>query len=86
MILPSIWFLTPSGLTVPLDPRHAGRSVSAVPTVLAAASYLRKAHVDLLVIQGLLGHESVATTEIYPRVSAARQRQAIQALEGGNRA
>jgi integrase len=54
-----------------------------VPTVLAAASYLRKAHVDLLVIQGLLGHESVATTEIYPRVSAARQRQAIQALEGG---
>ena len=42
--------------------------------------------VDLLVIQGLLGHESVATTEIYTRVSAARQRQAIQALEGRNRA
>ena len=37
-------------------------------------------------VEGLLGHESVATTEIYTRVSAARQRQAIQALEGGIRA
>jgi len=27
----------------------------------------------------------VATTEIYTRVSAARQRQAIQALESGKR-
>jgi site-specific recombinase XerD len=50
------------------------------------ATRLHELGVDLLVIQGLLGHESVATTEIYTRVSAARQRQAIQALEGGNRA
>jgi len=39
--------------------------------------------VDLLVIQGLLGHEWVATLEIYTRVSAVRQRQTIQALEAG---
>ena len=49
------------------------------------ATRLHELGVDLLVIQGLLGHESVATTEIYTRVSAARQRQAIQALEAGNR-
>jgi site-specific recombinase XerD len=48
------------------------------------ATRLHELGVDLLVIQGLLGHESVATTEIYTRVSAARQRQAIQALEGGS--
>ena len=46
------------------------------------ATRLHELGVDLLVIQGLLGHESVATTEIYTRVSSARQRQAIQALEG----
>jgi site-specific recombinase XerD len=45
------------------------------------ATRLHELGVDLLVIQGLLGHESVATTEIYTRVSASRQRQAIQALE-----
>ena len=48
------------------------------------ATRLHELGVDLLVIQGLLGHESVATTEIYTRVSATRQRQAIQALEGGS--
>ena len=50
------------------------------------ATRLHGLGVDLLVIQGLLGHESVATTEIYTRVGAARRRQAIQALEGGSRA
>src|SRR4030095_5369316 len=49
------------------------------------ATRLHELGVDLLVIQGLLGHESVATTEIYTRVSATRQRQAIQALEGAVR-
>ena len=48
------------------------------------ATRLHELGTDLLVIQGLLGHESVATTEIYTRVSAARQRQAIRALEGGS--
>ena len=50
------------------------------------ATRLHDLGVDLLVIQGLLGHESVATTEIYTRVSAARQRQAIRRLEGGSSA
>src|SRR5262245_12349609 len=39
------------------------------------ATRLHELGVDLLVIQGLLGHESVATTEIYTRVSAARFRR-----------
>jgi site-specific recombinase XerD len=49
------------------------------------ATRLHEFGVDLLVIQGLLGHELVTTAEVYTRVSAARQRQAIQALKGGNR-
>ena len=47
------------------------------------ATRLYECGVDLLVIQTLLGHESVATTEIYTRVSAVRQRQAVAALETG---
>jgi len=47
------------------------------------ATRLHELETDLLVIQEFLGHESVATTQIYTRVSAARQRQAIRRLEGG---
>jgi hypothetical protein len=32
-------------------------------------------------IRDLLGHESVATTEIYTHVSAARRRRVVQLLE-----
>ncbi len=35
--------------------------------------------VDLIIIRDLLGHSSVQTTEIYAKVSAARQRRAIEA-------
>jgi integrase/recombinase XerD len=47
------------------------------------ATRLHELGVDLPVIQGLLGHESVATTETYTRASAARERRAIQELVGG---
>jgi len=43
---------------------------------------LRELETDLLVIQEFLGHESVATTQIYTRVSVAEQLQAIRRLEG----
>ena len=36
---------------------------------------------DIRDIRDLLGHESVATTEIYTHVSAARQRRTVQLLE-----
>lgn len=35
--------------------------------------------VDLIIIRDLLGHSSVQTTEMYAKVSSARQRQAIEA-------
>jgi integrase len=37
---------------------------------------------DIRDIRDLLGHESVATTEIYTHVSAARRRRVVQLLEG----
>lgn len=41
------------------------------------------AGVDIRVIADLMGHESVATTQIYTAVSAERRRQGLHALEGG---
>jgi site-specific recombinase XerD len=45
------------------------------------ATELLERGADIRDIRDLLGHESVATTEIYTHVSAARRRRVVQLLE-----
>ena len=45
------------------------------------ATELLERGADIRDIRDLLGHESVATTEIYTHISAARQRRTVQLLE-----
>ena len=45
------------------------------------ATELLERGVDIWDIRDLLGHESVATTEIYTHVSTARQRRVVELLE-----
>jgi len=45
------------------------------------ATELLNRRADIRAIRDLLGHESVATTEIYTHVSAARQRRVVELLE-----
>lgn len=59
-----------------LDPKLTAHSLRH-----AFATDLVDAGVDIRVIADLMGHESVATTQIYTQVSAERRREGICALE-----
>lgn len=59
-----------------LDPQLTAHSLRH-----AFATDLVEAGVDIRVIADLMGHESVATTQIYTQVSAERRRAGLHALE-----
>jgi site-specific recombinase XerD len=63
--------------------RRLGRHVHPHMFRHSYATELHERGADIRVIRDLLGHESVATTEIYTHVSAAHQRQVVRLLERG---
>ena len=62
-----------------LDPSLIPKDCSPHKIRHSSAMALVEEGVDLIIIRDLLGHSSVQTTEIYAKVSAARQRRAIEA-------
>ena len=61
--------------------RRLGQNVHPHMFRHSYATELLERGADIRDIRDLLGHESVATTEIYTHVSAARQRRTVQLLE-----
>lgn len=70
---------------------HYGRSIglaqSVTPHVLrhSFATHLMNGGADLRIVQELLGHESVNTTQIYTHVSMALLRRVVDALPRGRK-
>ncbi len=62
--------------------RHGSGSICTHMFRHSCATELLERGADIRDIRDLLGHESVATTEIYTHVSAARQRRVVQLLDG----
>lgn len=62
-----------------VDPSLIPKDCSPHKIRHSSAMALVEEGVDLIIIRDLLGHSSVQTTEIYAKVSSARQRRAIEA-------
>lgn len=64
-----------------VPPGARGAAAGKPPQAPPHVTRLVEAGVDLLVIRDLLGHASVATTQVYAHVARRRLREAIERLE-----